>query len=1712
MRPATSLLVLLLIFLPISAALSMPLRPDLLQRLYEENRLDEAREAMEDEVSASQSLASHLAAGPHLGTIRVLVLLVDFSDVPADTILHGREWARGMLFDPANQNSMRNYYFANSYGKLNVTGEVFGWFRVKEKMSYYAAGRRGLGNYPRNTQKMIEDAIDAADSRVDFSQFDNDGPDGIPNSGDDDGLVDFLLVVHAGQGYEWTMNVQDIQSYASAIRDKPVDGVKVLDFATEPEEGQVGTFAHELGHLLGLPDLYDLSLNSFGLGMWSLMSYGSWGGGDGSHPVGLDAWSKTRLGFVTPIEIETNAPGWRLPCVEDVPSVLRLWSEGEGGPQYFLVENRRAKSYDSYLSNLGEGLLVYHVDERARGNSTEGRHLVSLEQADGRFDLDQERLFGFGSDRGDPFPGSTGARTFSWWTTPSNYSNEDLPTEVSLRNITGPGDTVTVDIEVASPVILFESLGIDDTAGDGDGEADPGEDVTLNLRLRNYGTGCSGVLARIRTADPLITLEDPVATVDLIPGHGLSRYLAFRMKIDQATPQPHSTEFDIEITGTSSSGSYSSSDRFLLAVPIRRLAGWPRETGSVIFSSPSIGDLDGDGVKEIVLGDYSGSVYAWRPDGTLLADWPVAVGGRTTSKPAICDVDIDGSPDVVVGSQNGKVYVFSNRGSLLSGWPQATGGTITSSAALGDIDDDGVVEIICGSKDGKVYAWNDDGSPVKGWPVAMAGYEIWMSPGICDFDDDYVPEVVVGGYGGKLYIIDGDGTILSGWPVLFGWGCGGGSPAIADFDGDGAVEIVVSGLFSNSIYMVGVDGKVRKGWPRWAYNCEALSSPAPVDMDNDGLPEVAVTTSCGTMVAWNADGTPCTAIEGVTQEFVEYCEPIFGDLDGNGYVEGLFGTASGATSRIYAFGKDGRTVGFPVEVAGSVWATPSVADLEGDGYDEIVVATTSGQVQVWRFIGAKPAGRHEWSQSRGDLWNTGYYGFTPRDNIPLADLVITSSSVSFGPDIPKQGQNLAIGIHAFNTGHASADNFRISVYHDEVADSLLIGSVVIPSLAAKDDTSVTFAWRVPGQAPTRLVIAQLDPDDVVLERFELNNTARQRFYLSVPDLEAEISGLEPFPVVIGDSLAIHATVRNMGADVARAFAVSFYDSAVTDSRRFATLQVDSIAPGGHVDLSVRYRVGPFQDDFMVLWCAADPTEGVLEYYRSNNVAQRKVNSGIDGEIIAPSLLVPPRNFGASRTGLAIEPTSCTCILVTEAGEPFRDLYEAPGSDPDISRNSVVFSSQGDIAGFDLKTGSPFVVSASQETETQPAIWGENVVWVSEASESTSLRLKRGSGAVERLRTVWGGTISAPDISHDIVVWEARHVAPTATGYDIWACDLDTDSIFAVSTVAGDQVSPAAWGSMVVWEDRSRDGGDIYAMDTASRQIVFVAEKPGLQQHPDIFGELIVWQDFRDGNWDIFGYSLTTGEEFPVSRQAGNQVAPCVSDSTVLWIDKRAHERLKGLKFGGTRSVADVREFEALSQDALIRVVLKISEREDAVSFRLYRSTEKAPVRSDRDANVREFFTLQGDSLHAFEDTVVAERRPYYYSLGVIDGYGEETFHGPVSGQAFRRSPARFLVGNPFPNPFMRDAEIAFGLPRRIERPRNASWPDPAPETSPIEVKVYSVAGQLVRTIKSGTLIPGYYRVSWDGRDEDGARVSPGMYFFSIVTQGSSSSRKAILVR
>lgn len=387
----------------------------------------------------SRIRAEAAVRAPLRGAVRVVVVLVDFSDRPFDAI-HTRQHFEQLFFSQGvlATKSVREYFSDVTHGLVDIQGEVVGPFRMPRTLAAYAHGESGTGMSRPNAQTMARDAVVAADSSVGFAQYDNDG----------NGYVDAFIVVHAGPAAEVTGSPDHIWSHKWVLDGGAisVDGTKIYAYLTVPEDAKIGVCCHELGHLLfGFPDLYDTDYSSQGIGDWCLMAGGSWGGG-GDVPCHPSAWCKANQGWVNVENITLNKQV-QVADVKNSQTIYRLWRNGAAGTEYFLMENRQRSGFDSSLP--GDGLLVWHIDDAVATNSDASHYKVALVQADGRRDLEKPvSTTNQGGDPGDPFPGSSGKRSLTNTTQPNSQAYGGQASGVSLTQISDSGSNMNVRVRV----------------------------------------------------------------------------------------------------------------------------------------------------------------------------------------------------------------------------------------------------------------------------------------------------------------------------------------------------------------------------------------------------------------------------------------------------------------------------------------------------------------------------------------------------------------------------------------------------------------------------------------------------------------------------------------------------------------------------------------------------------------------------------------------------------------------------------------------------------------------------------------------------------------------------------------------------------------------------------------------------------------------------------------------------------------------------------------------------------------------------------------------------------------------------------------------------------------------------------------------------------------------------------------------------------------
>lgn len=424
------------------------------KHLRDPERVAKAKEMREKSISKS---------APTSGDVKFPVFLINFTDT---SISYAPSDFDDLLFGN-HFGTMKDYYNEVSYGHLNITGVVSGWYTAEKGHDYY--GKVVLFWDDFWAPKLVREAVEKADEAgFDFSQYDNDG----------DGYVDCVIVIHQGTGQEASGNSSDIWSHRWKLSAAPWswlwggayhtdDGVIVDDYTIQPEilafDGNittVGVFCHEIGHIFGLPDLYDTDYSSEGIGDWGLMGGGSWNfiSRPGDTPAHLIAWSKWVLGWVHPkrvIGILSNESIEQVEYNDDVYQLLDNpngpsdWGGGEG--EYFLIENRQRVGYDAGLD--GDGLLIWHIDESRKNNDNEDHKLVDLEAADGRTDLDEGINDG---DAGDPFPGTANNRKFGKNTNPNSNLYLGVPSGAEVVNISDSGATMTATLKV-SPVVTAKA-------------------------------------------------------------------------------------------------------------------------------------------------------------------------------------------------------------------------------------------------------------------------------------------------------------------------------------------------------------------------------------------------------------------------------------------------------------------------------------------------------------------------------------------------------------------------------------------------------------------------------------------------------------------------------------------------------------------------------------------------------------------------------------------------------------------------------------------------------------------------------------------------------------------------------------------------------------------------------------------------------------------------------------------------------------------------------------------------------------------------------------------------------------------------------------------------------------------------------------------------------------------------------------------------------
>jgi len=856
----------------------------------------------------------------YVDTIKVLVLRVEFrkdtttmttgDGTFADTA-YGKPFivdsttgdsSRNLAYDPPHDSfyfsnqmlALRNYYLSDFDGQLFIEWDQypktrFGGYKLPHKMAYYG----DLYDVAGGLFKLMDDAVREADrdtsANIQFGQYDS------------------YIIFHAGSAWQsdlgdspndipavYISNSEVIGAPGRNERYSTKDGVTVNDAIIYPEtarqdgdtlSGLQGGLAHEFGHQLGMVDLYDVSNRTMGCGGWALMGTGNWNV-NGLIPPHHMAWHSAmplyvhphtnpnyRRVFVNPVLLDHDTSGVKIlrRGENDNDSIPKIYKIPINAHEYYLIADRIAYiSPDTISSNPdSNGLRVWKDGV-----------LVKLN------DYDQG------------LPPNYGRGGLAIWHIDDNVIDSTIDyNEVNAGPVHG--------------VKMVEADGIQD----------------FQLPLSHVTNGEAAF-------------------------YGSPYDLYFSGNNDSLTRNSFPKSLDNEDGYSRVDIKNVSVDRSIMTFDVRfnwRQKGFPIDIDTVVdVNSPVVYDINGDGVNEILQNTVSGGIYIFEPDGTPYSGANNGLAAKMSSNEAytgdaIGDINGDGKKNIVTTSTDGKIYAYYADSFNLAhylvkvhGFPFSTGEMILNAPLLADIDGDSTDEIIFGSNDNYLYCLGYNGNaPSVRWKVYMTQW-VWGTPIY---------------YEGYVYALSGDGRLFkidasTGDTV---WTRGNASiwqtttsPVMANLTSNDTMDI----FYTNDdgemlLYDQYGNLKWKKTISDTATYTTFYSSPAVADINGDGKPEI-VFTAGGKLFAIYPNGTFLSGFPVQIDTTTIQSSITIGDVDGDDTMDIVLASPGGKLHAINYRGKD--VVNFPMSLGDSCYSTPVLADIDGDRDMEILTGDEGKQL------------------------------------------------------------------------------------------------------------------------------------------------------------------------------------------------------------------------------------------------------------------------------------------------------------------------------------------------------------------------------------------------------------------------------------------------------------------------------------------------------------------------------------------------------------------------------------------------------------------------------------------------------------------------------------------------------------------------------------------------------------------------------------------------
>jgi len=409
--------------------------------------------------------------------------------------------------------------------------------------------------------------------------------------------------------------------------------------------------------------------------------------------------------------------------------------------------------------------------------------------------------------------------------------------------------------------------------------------------------------------------------------------------------------------------------------------GWPiREDTVSDKSNPIIVDLDNNGKQEIIFGAFgTPKIYVYNYDGTSFLNWPVSAGSYSLS-PSVGDIGGDGVEEIVASSNDGGIYIFDISGKIINNWNVGFPISEITTPSLGDVNNDGQLEIVVSLRDKSsdfvswIYVWDHNGRLLDGWPVKLgdeSSLHPYLNPSIGDINNDGYLDIIVTSLNfnnpSKVYAFNYDGLLLNGWPVTVTESDTGFdfSPSLGDINNNRYLEVVGNGRNGgqSKIFVWDYNGRLLNGWPK----------------DNSGWSSISLGNINSDEDIEIISGTSVFSSKGLLIQ--EYKDSISGDLYGNRFSPIIADLNTDKKSdfiniynkRLYAWDSDGNLIGDLHKTSYPVDSASAISDLDDNGKFDFVAIDSGNFIYVWELDAPYNPDSMDWPMFQHDPQHTGCY-------------------------------------------------------------------------------------------------------------------------------------------------------------------------------------------------------------------------------------------------------------------------------------------------------------------------------------------------------------------------------------------------------------------------------------------------------------------------------------------------------------------------------------------------------------------------------------------------------------------------------------------------------------------------------------------------------------------------------------------------------------------